>query len=43
MSHNHPTGYLGGVVSAYFVALAVRKIQPSLWIAYFLALRSRIE
>jgi len=31
ITHNHPTGFLGGFASAYFIALAINKIDIRLW------------
>jgi len=36
ITHHNPGAYLGSLVSSYFTALAVKGIDPNLWLAYFL-------
>jgi ADP-ribosylarginine hydrolase len=33
VTHHNPVGYLGAVVSAYFVYLALNRVEPELWAA----------
>lgn len=33
VTHHNPVGYLGAVVAAYFVYLALNRVEPDLWAA----------
>jgi len=32
ITHHNAVGYLGGFCSAYFTALAIRNVDPKLWL-----------
>lgn len=36
ITHHNPVGYLGALGASYFTALAIKGIDPKMWIAYFL-------
>lgn len=36
LTHHNPCAYLASLMSSYFTCLAIKGIDPALWLAYFL-------